>query len=69
MATSRESTTTGRLPISGGSHHQTSPRAGSAFTPMRLASSRTSVLWASRGFMPRLCDVCVVITPANLIGR
>lgn len=30
IAASRESTTTGRLPISGSSHHQTSPRSGTA---------------------------------------
>lgn len=32
ITASRESTTTGRRPISGGSHHHTSPRAGSALT-------------------------------------
>ena len=32
IAASRDSTTTGRRPISGSSHHQSSPRAGSTFT-------------------------------------
>ena len=32
MAASRDRTTTGRRPISGGSHHQSSPRAGKALT-------------------------------------
>ena len=34
IAASRESTTTGRRPISAISHHQTSPRAGSALTSL-----------------------------------
>ena len=37
IATSRESTTTGRRPMSASSHHQISPRAGTEFTkPLRL---------------------------------
>lgn len=36
IATSRESTTTGRRPISGGSHHQSSPRNGSEIMSKRL---------------------------------
>ena len=32
IAASRDNTTTGRRPISGGSHHQSSPRFGSVFT-------------------------------------
>jgi hypothetical protein len=35
IATSRESTTTGRRPTPASSHHQTSPRAGSAVTTRR----------------------------------
>ncbi len=42
MTASRESTTTGRRPISAISHHQTSPRAGSAVTRLlRLAETMT----------------------------
>ena len=41
ITASRESTTTGRRPISAISHHQTSPRAGSAVTTrQRLAGTR-----------------------------
>ncbi len=35
MAASRLSTTTGRRPMSGSSHHQSSPRRGDPFTTMR----------------------------------
>ena len=36
IAASRDRTTTGRRPISGGSHHQISPRRGTALTSPRL---------------------------------
>jgi len=40
IAASRESTTTGRLPICGSSHHHSSPRAGAWLTkPMRPAGT------------------------------
>jgi hypothetical protein len=41
IAASRDSTTTGRRPISAVSLHQGSPRAGSAFTRRRLPSAAT----------------------------
>jgi hypothetical protein len=41
IAASRESTTTGRLPISAISHHQTSPRAGSALTRRQRPAAMT----------------------------
>ena len=41
IATSRESTTTGRREISGSSHHHTSPRAGSSLTTTRRPSGTT----------------------------
>jgi 5-(carboxyamino)imidazole ribonucleotide mutase len=40
-----------------------------ASRPTRVASARTSVLCASRGFMPWFRDVRVVSTPANWTGR
>lgn len=41
IAASRDKTTTGRLPASASSHHQTSPRAGSVITkPLRPAETR-----------------------------
>jgi hypothetical protein len=41
ITASRESTTTGRRPISGSSHHHTSPRAGRAFTTARRLPGMT----------------------------
>jgi hypothetical protein len=41
IAASRESTTTGRLPISAISHHQTSPCAGSALTRRQPPAATT----------------------------
>lgn len=41
IATSRESTTTGRSEISGSSHHHTSPRDGSSLTTTRLPHGTT----------------------------
>ena len=41
IATSRDSTTTGRRPISANSHHQTSPRAGRVLTKRRPLAATT----------------------------
>jgi hypothetical protein len=41
IATSRDSTTTGRQPISASSHHHTSPRAGSALTRRQPPAATT----------------------------
>jgi len=41
IAASRESTTTGRRPISAISHHHTSPRAGSALTSLQPPAATT----------------------------
>jgi hypothetical protein len=41
IAASRDNTTTGRRPISANSHHQTSPRAGSAITRRQLPAATT----------------------------
>jgi len=41
IAASRDKTTTGRRPISAGSHHQSSPRAGSALTRTRRPAGTT----------------------------
>lgn len=41
IAASRESTTTGRRPICGGSHHHTSPRSGTAIRSPRLLRETT----------------------------
>ena len=46
------------------------PRARRARSRRRGSRARArAILCASRGFMPRLRDVCVVITPANFSGR
>lgn len=41
IAASRERTTTGRRPMSGSSHHQTSPRAGTGVTTQQLRHGTT----------------------------
>lgn len=41
MAASRESTTTGRRPMSASSHHQSSPRAGRGLTKLQQLLERT----------------------------
>jgi len=53
MAASRESTTTGRLPTSGSSHHHTSPRAGSGLTLKTLRPPRETTPDHPRRRLPR----------------
>jgi hypothetical protein len=55
IAASRESTTTGRRPISANSHHQTSPRAGRAFTMRPLPVARRPDLPTHRVHRPGAC--------------
>ena len=55
IAASRESTTTGRRPISAISHHQTSPRAGSALTSLQPPAATTPGHPTRRAHQPGAC--------------